>query len=293
MSTSLIRSLRGSLLIMTVIAWLPVGVSAQQARLGLYADMAGNDCHLDSGDGVKHAFVVVTKTESSNFGLVAFKATVPTGVAWVEDTVPAYMTLSSGTNSQTGVTLQPSGSCILGENIAVLRISYTASSVLPATAWEVTGVVEAKPMLKDCTSNVMTGKSYTSWINNPGATCYRYQHLAPYNPTPPDGNDSAPLNGWLSFNGDANRIWISTEPFDTPRDQDLMCVTVGGGPCPNPFDPGLLAPYTTYYWMAGDVCDPPSEDCEDALSVVWSFTTGEATLTVKSSTWGAIKALYR
>lgn len=93
--------------------------------------------------------------------------------------------------------------------------------------------------------------------------------------------------------GDAKHIWLSTEPFDTPRDADIVCATAGGGSCPNPFDPGELAPNTQYYWMAGNLCDPPSEDCTDALSDVWTFTTGEGPLTIQTSTWGGIKALYR
>ena len=50
---------------------------------------------------------------------------------------------------------------------------------------------------------------------------------------------------------------------------------------------------TTYYWMAGNVCDPPSNDCANALSDVWTFTTGDGPVKVQSTTWGAIKSLYR
>jgi hypothetical protein len=265
---------------------------AQQAWVGLYRDPTATDCHLDTSDsGTRLAYLVVTK--SFDFQLISLKATVPPGVTWVADIIPAYMTIGAGLNSQSGMWLVPTGPCIGGPNLLVLTIVYTAPSALPATSWDVTGSLTPNLVFWDCGSGYFSGMSTTAWLNNSGANCSHFQYLAPYFPDPPDGGVNMPTNLSLGFKGDANHIWLATEPFDTPRDEDIICATAGGGSCANPFDPGVLAPHTTYYWMAGNVCDPPSEDCADALSDVWSFTTGDGPVAVQSSTWGRIKALYR
>jgi hypothetical protein len=266
---------------------------AQQAWVGLYRDPTAVDCHLDTSDNgtTRLAYLVVTKT--FDFQLISLKATVPPGVTWVADIIPPNMKIGSGFSSQSGMWMVPTGPCIGGPNLLVLTIVYIASSSLPPTSWDVAGAFTPNVVFWDCGLGTFGGLSTTAWLNNPGANCSHFQYLAPYFPNPPDGGENIPIHPSLSFNGDANHIWLSTEPFDTPRDADIVCATVGGGSCPNPFDPGVLAPNTKYYWMAGNVCDPPSQDCADALSDVWSFTTGEGTLGVQASTWGRIKALYR
>jgi len=277
-------------LVLIALALSAVDARAQQARMGLYWDNQGSDCHLSTGStSAVRAYIVVTKTLP--FKSLGFKAQVPAGVTWVSDTFAEYFD-ATGSNTQTGCVIKWTGNdCYKNSSAYLGYITYTAPTTLPPTSWEVTGTFQPKFELKDCDGKNMTGVGSTAWLNNPGATCSRYQYLAPYFPSPQ--GDSAPVNSKLSFNGDANRIWLSTEPFETPGEEDLVCATAGGASCPNPFDPGLLQPYTTYYWMAGNVCDPPSEDCEDALSDLWTFTTGDATVAVRTSTWGAIKALYR
>src|SRR5262245_8584866 len=278
------------LLLLVALALSAVDARAQQARMGLYWDNYGTDCHLSTAStSAIRAYIVVTKTLP--FKYIGFKARVPAGVTWVSDTFAEYFD-PQGRDTQGGCVVKWTGNDCYKNSAAYLGyITYSAPTTLPPTSWEVTGIFQSQFGLTDCNGNDMTGTSSTAWLSNPGANCSRYQYLAPYLPSPQ--GDSAPINSWLSFNGEANRIWLSTEPFQTPRDEDLVCATAGGGSCPNPFDPSLLQPYTTYYWMAGNVCDPPSEDCEDALSDMWTFTTGEATVSVHSSTWGAIKAMYR
>jgi hypothetical protein len=267
-------------------------VHAQQAWIGLYHDQTATNCHLDSSDAGTHfAYVVLTKT--FDFSLISIKATVPAGVTWVADILPSTMKMGSSGNSQTGCWLVPTGPCIGGPNLVILAIEYSAPSALPPTSWEINGASTPNIGFFDCGSGFFGGMSIVSWINNPGANCSHFQYLAPYFPSPPNDGVNMPTNIKLGFHGDANHIWLSTEPFTTPRDADIVCAAVGGGSCPNPFDPGLLAPNTKYYWMAGNVCDPPSEDCRDALSDVWTFTTGGGPLAVSPSTWGAVKAFYR
>jgi hypothetical protein len=279
---------------------------AQYFRIGLYTDSPGTECHLGSSDdgSVRVAYVVVTSANlgyfahyllhpSSNVAFV-FSAPVPPGVVWVGDmpSVLGFDIFSGDSQSEIvvrGNTLAPLGL----PPYTLLTILYRASSSLAPTPWEVKGTsYDPKPACEVLFTKY-TGTSYTAWINNPGVTCTRYQYLAPHSPSPPDQWNGVPINTLLGFEGDVNRIWLSTRSFSTPRDEDIICTTAGGGSCPNPFDPGSLLPHTTYYWMAGNVCDPPSDDCQDALGDVWSFTTEDTPLAVKTSTWGAIKALYR
>ncbi|HEX6791331.1 MAG TPA: hypothetical protein VF247_08485 [Candidatus Krumholzibacteria bacterium] len=52
--------------------------------------------------------------------------------------------------------------------------------------------------------------------------------------------------------------------------------------------PGSLAVNTTYYWRVSGFGDGGQ-----ALSPLWSFSTGEGPVEIEASTWGRIKALYR
>jgi hypothetical protein len=56
---------------------------------------------------------------------------------------------------------------------------------------------------------------------------------------------------------------------------------------PQPYDPGPLAPGTTYYWKIKRV----DTDIGTVESPVWQFTT-EGPTSVDASTWGNIKAVY-
>jgi hypothetical protein len=71
-----------------------------------------------------------------------------------------------------------------------------------------------------------------------------------------------------------------------------ICSFFQGEPCSNPFDPGPLEPYTTYYWRAGNWCVGCYHG-EGAISDTWSFTTGAGPVPAEPSTWGRVKALYR
>jgi len=130
--------------------------------------------------------------------------------------------------------------------------------------------------LKDCDGYAMPTVS----------SCSYYQISAPYRPNPPDGAIDVPTNQLLSYVGVANHVVFGT----SPSPNNSICLKTEGS-CLLPLDPGPLAPHTTYYWQAYNVCF--CGQVFDGASEVFSFTTGDGPLAVESTTWGRVKALYR
>ena len=98
--------------------------------------------------------------------------------------------------------------------------------------------------------------------------------------SPANGATDVPLTTSLSWSAGYSCVLAdggSVLYFGTTPDPPDVAYDVG-----SPYAVGPLKPGTTYYW---NVLDPSS-------GPVWSFTTTIISAT-KSSTWGAIKALYR
>jgi hypothetical protein len=112
--------------------------------------------------------------------------------------------------------------------------------------------------------------------------------VAPYRPTPADGAIDVPTNQLLSYIGDANHVVIATSPDFS--NQQVICST-GDFLCDLPLNPGPLAPHTTYYWQAANVCI--CGQVYPGHSEVFSFTTGDAPLATQAASWGQVKAKYR
>jgi hypothetical protein len=55
------------------------------------------------------------------------------------------------------------------------------------------------------------------------------------------------------------------------------------------YDPGPLAPLTTYYWR---IVWTPDHDCGTRSGPVWSFTTGDK-VGIETTAWQAVKAMFR
>jgi hypothetical protein len=148
--------------------------------------------------------------------------------------------------------------------------------------------------LTDCDGYPMTGRDTYGWAfpcDNVG------NFLGAYRPNPPDGAVDVPINALLSWVGYGNVVFMADNPFENPDGADrIVCATqpfpyYDAPPCDFPVDPGLLQPYTTYYWQAILVCWGCYHG-EGAVSDVFSFTTG-GPIAVEQSTWGRVKAMYR
>jgi len=118
------------------------------------------------------------------------------------------------------------------------------------------------------------------------SSCSYYQIAAPYRPNPPNGATDVPTNQLLSYVGVANYVVFGT----SPSPDNVICVETESS-CALPLDPGPLAPHTTYYWQANNVCF--CGQVFNGASEVFSFTTGDAPLAVEATTWGRVKAAYR
>ena len=135
-------------------------------------------------------------------------------------------------------------------------------------------------------------------IGNPGTPCTGGTWTLPSNPYPRDGavdvaldTDVAAIVHWppivlgcFPLFGEMVRVFFGTDPNPPEISVDLFATVA--------FNPGPLQPNTTYYWKIiyqntlGSGSQLPGEPA------IWSFTTTGAVAT-KSSTWGAVKAMYR
>jgi hypothetical protein len=115
---------------------------------------------------------------------------------------------------------------------------------------------------------------------------------APHSPQPPDGATDVSTNTDLHWtNGDfltcilgipCQAVYFGTEP-DPPLVWSNFC----HDGFIDTYDPGSLAPGTTYYWRVAQ-----SFGSQTASSPIWSFHTG-TTVAAQPAAWSAVKAMYR
>lgn len=267
------------------------GVSVSGA-IRLLADETGaTACILPNPPvaGLISVYVFVDGTYDS-FTWAHFKVTAPTCSSYeLVGFEPAFGFLSFG-EPQAGVAVGLAG-CRRGGFI--LRLDYVKVSEPTSDCcgvWlvphpdAVTGQVETL----DCASVAYAVEPQAIWFRG-DESCTPMP--APSDPYPPDGATNVPLTvtlnctlhddeavftSCLPLHGDGVNVYFGTDPdppLATPQGQFPM--------------PRTLSPGTTYHWRVEHWNGPAH-----GLSPRWSFTTANAT-PVETSTWGAIKALYR
>jgi hypothetical protein len=272
------------LLLAAMFALAP-GARAQQARLDITVN-AVQACNFSAAPTIVIATVSVVNAYP--FRTVRFKAPVPCGMIWVGD---SSGNLLAG-NSQAGVTItMPACTSISNFTpVPVLTITAITTTLVPGCTWDVFPADgDSDILLTDCDGNTMKGASarglYCGDVNG---------FIGPYLPDPPDGATDVPLNTLLSFNGSANEIFMVAGPpaqiWNYPVCSVFPYFQVPA--CGNPFDPGLLQPYTTYSWVAVNAC-VYCQHGEAGYSDIVSFTTGAGPVATEQSTWGRVKARYR
>ena len=273
--------MRALLMVVTLASFLlPVEPAhSQQAWVYIRTD-AGSGCQVDIPAGLHFANVVVPA--SHPFKGIEFKVSLPAGLVYIGE---QSNFLAIG-NSQTGVQIA-TGCQSTPPSVQVLQIQFLAPSAMN----DATFTVEPMPgqtdiRVLDCNNIWMKGS------NEYSIYCDEGSFLGPYNPTPADGATNVPLEPLLYFTGGANVVLLGTDP--NLNELDLLCYWYGNpeDACSFPYVAGPLQPNTTYYWQALNACTG-CEHGEHGASDVWSFTTGEGTVPVTPSTWGAVKALYR
>ena len=278
----------------TVVAALALSflfpTTATSAWLGLYADEAGSGCILPNPPvvGLVHVWVVLKGTSGSSGA--QFIVTPPNCSSYQLggfEAAPGFLSLG---DPESGIKVSLAG-CQSGD-FPVLRLDYIKTNETSdcCGVWtaphpeSVTGSVETL----DCAFNPQAIAAKAIWFRGDD-TCAPMP--APSDPSPADGATDVPLNVMLNCSFHDENVVFST---CVPLFGDWVSVYFGTDPDPplaTPFGqfpmPRTLAPGTTYHWRVKRQFGPAQ-----ATSPVWSFTT-TATTAVATSTWGAVKALYR
>ena len=235
-------------------------------HLKLAPDTDGNECEIaDPGqNGVVTVYVV-----ARGFNGVAgfhFSAPIPTssGLVHLSDQ-SAYFPIGS---SQTAVDIDL-GTCESGTFVVMQMQFLRANQGDPCTFY---GAALGATYL-DCSFGEFPAQVVGVMLNSDG-TCTQARQLGPA-----DGATNGPVSpslswdpGFTCFLSTGSVVYLGTSP-NPPQ----VAVSVQ-----SPYSIGPLQPGTKYYWKIADPGAGP----------VWSFTT-TSNVAARSSTWGAIKALYR
>ncbi|HXV13201.1 MAG TPA: Ig-like domain-containing protein [Candidatus Krumholzibacteria bacterium] len=135
-------------------------------------------------------------------------------------------------------------------------------------------------------------------LGDPGQPCTPGTWTLPSNPYPPDGATGVALDtdvaaivhwppmvlGCPALYGEMIRVFFGTDPNPPEIGAELLATVA--------FNPGPLQSNTKYYWKIVYINTLGSGSQLPGEPAVWSFTTTE-TVATQSSTWGAVKAMYR
>ena len=260
---------------------LPVSARAQSARIGISVDNpAQSSCNVSLIPGI-HSLTIRLEGTVAPVKTARFKIVSSCPVAFYG--TPA--------NEEYDLTFP---ACLnAGDEIENFGIEvFGATQVCDIKVVPVSGASDIE--LTDCDGYPMWG----AWASDEDLGCPDYSGLlAPYRPDPPDGATDVPTNALLSYVGPANLVVLATSSTPDPDSgDDVICTShiypPGEPPCTLPLDPGPLAPKTTYYWRALNVCFG-CEHGDAAASALFSFTTGDGPVATKPASWGRVKATYR
>jgi hypothetical protein len=266
----------GALLAAVIV--LPDSSLAQSARIGISVNTpAQSSCEVTLIPGV-HSLTIRLDGTVSPVKTARFKVVSSCPVAFFGTPANQEYDLTFPTCLNAGDEIQNFGILVSGST------QVCTISVVP-----VSGSTNIE--LTDCNGNAMIG----AWSHNQPYCGTGL--LAPYLPVPANGSVDVPTNQLLSYTGPANLVVLDTDPLlDPDSAEQILCTShiypPGEPPCTLPVDPGPLAPHTTYYWMALNVCFG-CEHGEYGASELFSFTTGDGPTATEPATWGRVKAMYR
>lgn len=267
-----------SLLVLVFLTSFAGPVRAQSAGLYVSINGIGPMCKKDVPTGVHTATVWVQGPFS--FRTLRFSLPAPSNVVVIPSPLPGSVV--TGT-PQAG--LEVALPACQSEGV-ILNLVLIVNAPLQNYTWNVGPSAGAGDIeIDDCDGFSMTGTGQYSIY------CDLQGWYGPYRPDPADGATDVSLDQLLSFVGGANQLLLGTDPNLGELDYACGLWLDPNDPCAFPFDPEL-APNTTYYWRAVYACGGCYHG-EHGSSEVWSFTTGDASLTTETKTWGAVKALYR
>jgi hypothetical protein len=268
--------IRSSVLASALLLAGATGAAAQSALIGVYDDTGQPACDVDLPTNVFKTFTIKLHSSLGPVATARFTIT-PSCAATI---FGADFDLVFAPCINPGDVIATFGCVNFGP-----PITGCSFDVVPAAG-------DSRIVMTDCEGYAMTGSDVFGWA----LPCDPFL-LGAYRPDPADGAVDVPVNVQLGFVGYANTVFMADQPFENPDDADrVVCATQPGSyydapPCTYPVDPGLLLPYTTYYWKTWYICWGCSEG-NIGESEVFSFTTG-GPVTTRHATWGHVKAIYR
>jgi hypothetical protein len=212
---------------------------------------------------------------------VAFRAPVPvaSGLTYAGESTSFYRV----GNSQSGVSVG-FGSCVIDATVHVMAMQFVRTSEGSSCTLY---TIEPNAYFSDCFAVDNPIREYDGVALNSNGQC---NPVPIHNEAPVDGAVDVSLMTQLSWE---NGYYLCNAPLlvtDAAASASLYFGTSTDPPfvgvITSPHKIGPLQPSTKYYWRVH------SEDWPYLGSPVWSFTTTNS-VAVQSSTWGAIKALYR
>jgi hypothetical protein len=253
--------------------------------LGIFGDPGGSYCWEDDGSGFSQIYIVLTNNSGAT--AVQFSVPFPDCFPWtvVGETSPFATTIGT---AQYGIAVA-FGQCLVSP-VHVLTITAMGSGWTGEDCCKLQ--VEPDPshesgeiIFTDCSVPVpligfLGGGS--ALVSDPGPPVLTGHY-------PPTGSENQPLDVQLGWTYTLCRgcdlcAWWSHVYFGTEPDPPVVAQWHGY----DSYDPGPLAPGTTYYWKV-QVVDPCGGE---VTSPVYSFTTSDV-VPGQKATWGRIKALYQ
>lgn len=282
------RSAAGVVLLI-LLAAAPAG-SQTLSYVGVYPDESRSTCiHTGHPTTISQAHVFVTN--SLPLKEISFSAPIPSCLGGY---LGEYSPFTATGNSQSGITIDL-GSCTTAP-LKVLTIYYLAEATpdpggIPGCCYWLTAAhpssASGQIEFVDCAGETRHGFTAVWGPIIAWTCCYSFDILSPYQPFPPDAATGVSTEVDLNWLVPDERcdvfFFLGTRPpnyEEWTRDLDEYATV---------FDPGTLLPNTTYYWAVSLVCGIDV----GVRSPVWTFTTGGGPVAARSSTWGAVKALYR
>jgi hypothetical protein len=276
--------MRVLIFVLCLLAVVLAPMLASSTSIAIYENEEYIGSFIDAYEGVVTMYVIVIPTSGLN--AVWFAAPPPdclTGMTLINEYSP-FLKIGSVT---TGVSVAFGMCCTYP--VCAMTLLFVSSGIDSCCPYKIfphpmasTGTVEGV----DCANQIVTIHGETHTVRPPGQTGCG-SPTKPSNPWPPDGAVDQPDQVTLDWDSEPTAgtgcgVFFANVHFGTSEDPPIRYWNIDP-----PQEAGPLEPNTTYYWKVVSIVTSYGS----TVGPLWHFTTGSFT-PVKSTTWGAIKALY-
>jgi len=269
-------------------------------RIGVYAGSSGTDsgsyaCVTQAHDRVVEFFVIAAEIGSSGFQGAEFRVTgLPAGTTVLTKEVHPGVAIELGDALGTGVNLAFSA-CQTDQEIVLLHYTVLLAET-PTAGFSINISQHYSP------SNANFACPLVTLCDAPAFTAECSQNHLPYLSVDVPATDPDPPDGAVGVGPDQTLTWVggigntacgyvqggdTIVHFGTDPDPPAIAGFYSQYSGDRTVHPGPLLPNTTYFWHVdydyyGSVIGP-----------LWSFTTGDYSVSVTPTSWHAVKRLYR